>query len=541
MLTLLAILAACGDSGQPATGAEPSATPASAEAPRAPAGSRPAPDPPRPGVTAPDVSRPAGVETTFASGLVARAEFADEALEGFPVVLNLEVRNPTDQLLKSPDFGTRPHLVHFKLVSPSGAVTERFNTPPSFDTGGDWSIPAGSRRSVRLEIPSSAGFAGGTWSVTVLAGEREDIATFPAKTVRLAPPRPVGGTAYYDKLVANASGAVFPWLHRAAEGFDLYLDQLTPGPTGKLLARYHAVHLGAQVEPVLSRGAATSARSRHLYWRSGPAQVTVAKVDGLASVATPAAIDMPWPSVVPLARGISTGRQALAVPLWIPGPKGGPGEVKFLWVDDRGAVSFRGAADLPRAPSVAETSIDAGGNPLLALAHDAGIDIYRLDGSIPAHLPAAGTRAWKADGGWSTVALAFDAHPERGSHAGGQLVLALQLATTTDAATGKPTTISRTVRADIAGNLVDTGAASAWSGPTTVTALLPSGYEPYRYLAVAPDGSTWFGVEGRAPRWVAASGAGELWPGESPETGLLRRVAGERVLADVKLALEPSK
>lgn len=534
VLIALALLTAC--SSPPNPGPTPSA-PAQPE-PAAPAEVTRSAATPVPGVNAPDVTRAAGVEASLSSGLVARAEFPDEALHGFPVVVNLEVRNPTDSPQKCPDFSTRPHLVHFKLTSPTGQVSERFNTPPAFDTGGEWALPPGSRRSVRLEIPSSGGFAAGEWKVTVLAGEPGAVTTFPEKALRLSPARPAGGAAYYDKLIANASGAVFPWVHQAASGFDVYVDHYTPGASGRLLARYHAAHLTAVATPVISRGAPVNARSRHLYWTVGASGLAIAKLEGLGAVARLQSVDMPWPSAVPIARGVTTGRQALAVPLWIPAPRGTGGEVKLLWVDERGATAYKSVADLPLPATRAETAIDAGGNPVLALAHARGIDVYRADGNLPAHLPASGKRAWEADGGWSTAALAFDTHPERGTHPGGLVLIALQLATTTDAVSGGPTTIGRTLRLDLTGAVVDTGAPVPWSGPTEITAVLPDGYGPLRYLARAPDGSAWYGVEGRAPRWVAAKAEGELWPGPTGDTAVLRTIADERVVVDRALALE---
>ncbi|MBM4392591.1 MAG: hypothetical protein FJ090_15830, partial [Deltaproteobacteria bacterium] len=486
---------------------------------------------PIPGVSAPDVSRPAGVEATTATGAVLRAELGEEHLSGFPVVVNLEFRNPTASAVTVPDLSTRRHLVHFKLESPRGSVTERFSTPPDFDTGGSWTIPAGSRRSIRFEIPSSRALEPGRWKLTVLAGEPGAVTTLPEHSFDVVPARPVAGRVVYEPVIATSSGAIFAWLHQGSSGYEVYLDQLSPGAGTSLVARARVSRLEEKAEPQLAQALPAAARSRHVYWWSGDSQLAYARVDGLANAAPARPVDMPWPKVESLARGATTSAGALVVPVWIPAPTGAAGAVKLVQVDERGQVDFRAVADSPARPWRAVTALDASGNVVLALASEAGIDIYRVNGKRPSHLPAAGKRAWAREGEWSTVALAFDTLPESGSFPGGLGLVALQLATTTDVESRQPTTVSRLVSFDLGSNRIATSPPLPWSAPGQVTAILPAGAGPLRYLAAAPDGTTWFGVYGTGASAVGHALAGELWPGATPAEAELRSVDGERSVA----------
>ncbi|MBM4364779.1 MAG: hypothetical protein FJ102_01080 [Deltaproteobacteria bacterium] len=528
LLLLPASVAAC-DAPDPSP-----AAPATPSADVEPAVAAPAPIP---GVSAPDVARPAGVEATTVAGAVLRAELGEEHLSGFPVVVNLELRNPTAAALAVPDLSTRRHLVHFKLESPSGTVTERFSTPPEFDTGGSWTIPAGSRRSIRFEIPSSRALEPGRWKLTVLAGEPGAVTPLPEHSFSVVPARPVAGRVVYEPVIAANSGAIFAWLHQGSSGYEVYLDQLSPGAGTSLVARARVSRLEEKAEPQLARALPAAARSRHVYWWSGASQLAYSRVDGLANAAPARPIDMPWPRVEPLARGATTASGALIVPVWIPGPTGVAGEVKLVQVDERGKVDYRPVADSPARPSRAETALDASGNLVLALASEAGIDIYRVDGKRPSHLPAAGKRAWAREGEWSTVALAFDTLPESGSFPGGLGLVALQLATTTDVEARQPTTVSRLVSFDLGSKPVTATPPLPWSAPGQVTAILPAGAGPLRYLATAPDGTTWFGVYGTGASAIGHGLAGELWPGATPAEGELRSVDGDRAVARRLLSL----
>ena len=112
-------------------------------------------------VPTPQETLQVGVSGTAPSGLTVHVDLRDEYLRGLPIVVEVALSNNTAATVKTPDLAARPHLVHFQLVSPDGKSTERFSTPPQFETGGDWTIAPKATRSVLLEVPSSAGFVVG--------------------------------------------------------------------------------------------------------------------------------------------------------------------------------------------------------------------------------------------------------------------------------------------------------------------------------------------------------------------------------------------
>jgi hypothetical protein len=474
-----------------------------------------------------------GVEAAAPNGLTVHADLRDEYLVGFPLVVELSVRNDTSGALSGPDLLARRHLVHFKLTSPSGATSERFTTPPDFDTAADWTIAPHNARRVLLEVPSSSTFEPGEWQLTVMVGDAATHVDLPSRTIRVLPARPVPGAMEWEPTVARASGALVTWAHRAKAGFDLYLDQYAPGTGDDLSARYHLLHSDAELHPSLALSAASSPRSRHIYWQSGPSEFQVARLEGSRLDGLPRVFGAPWPRVEPIARGLSDATGGFMLPLWVPGPSAPGGSVRVLCADARGGIVFRPVADFPSRPAVATSGIDAGGNLVFALAHEGGLDLYRVAADWPAAFPASGKRAWKQDGTWTSTAAAFDILPDGGAHPGGLYLAVLQARTSTEDLPA----MSRLIRVDLAGKLFDTGAAVARAQPGTSVRLYPAGFESPHVVARTDDGHTSVSKLGGEAVMVGALPEAGLWPGRS--TGWrLRWLEGETVVSERTLTLD---
>lgn len=468
-----------------------------------------------------------GVSGTAPSGLTVHADLRDEYLHGLPILVEVALTNNTAAPVKTPDLAARRHLVHFQLVSPDGKASERFTTPPQFDTGGDWTIAPKATRSVLLEVPSSAAFALGDWKLNVLVGDGAQAVVLPLQKLRIVPPHPVAGDPAWEPTIERNSGALVPWVHQAKAGYDLYLNQYAAADASRLVAHYRLLRSPTPLDPFLSRGPPNSARSRWLYWMNGDDEVRAVRLEGsrLSGVVRP--LGTPWPKVELLARGVSDGTGNLLIPLWIPAPKGTGGSVRVLTMAERGAVTYRIVAELTARPPIAETGVDANGNMVIVLGHDRGLDVYRIDATRAEKLPAEGARAWKAGDGWSNVAAAFDVLPDKGGRAGGLAILAVQRLPGIDPA---PTQL-RTLRVDLAGKLFETGAPFPWSGPATIARLLPDGYAPFHYVSVE-GGVTSFGASDGAPVALGKLPEAEAWPTVTAGGWRLRWLDGERILSE---------
>lgn len=467
---------------------------------------------------------PSGVHATTASGLVVTADVRDEYLAGFPMLVVVTVRNDGATTSTFPDLIARPHLVHFTLEGPKGK-SERHTTPPAFDAPTTWTIPARGERRVVVEVPSSGSFGVGEYGLTIEVVDPAGPITLPSRKLRLSPPRPVAGAVVSEPTIANKVGAMFPWVHQAAQGFDLYLMQYDARAPGRVVAQYALAHLDAASDPFLARSRPGDAFSRHVYWRTGANGVTVGRLDGPMFRAPPRTYTLPYPEVVLLDRGATDSRGGVVIPVWIPSPKGQGGGVRAWCINERGQQTLRTVVDLPERPTVIGTAIDAGSNLLLALGHGEGIDLYRVDALAAGELPAKGVRAWRAEAGWTPAAVAFDVLPDDGTNPGGLALLTLVTSAGPDGSTRYQSGWH-----DLSGKAVRTSPPLPWPFPGRVVSLLPSGAGPFYVLS--SDGSGWwFGAQGGTAAATPAGAPGVLWANE--QNVVLRRIGGNRVAEDV--------
>lgn len=512
----------------PASGSAPGKPGApAAPAPTAPATKPvPAPLPPaKPRVQTEDFG--AGTQGTAPSGAVVRADTRDEYLSGFPILVEVALNNPTAAPIQVPDLSARPHLVHFKLVSPDGKLSERYTTPPPFDTGGDWTLAPRGGRTVLLEIPSSAALDMGDWQLNVMVGDGEKAVVLPTQKFRIVPAKPVAGDPVWEPTIARNSGAVLSWVHAARGGFDVYLDQYAAGDGSRLLARSRLFRATTAIQPVLSISQANAPRSRWLYWLGAPNEVRAARVEGTRISGSVRSLGAPWPKIELLGRGVSDGAGGVMVPVWVPNPKGDSGGVKVLVMGERGEVHFRNVGELPARPPIVSTAIDASGGLVIALAHPKGLDVYRAAPKDDVKLPLKGVRAWKPGDGWTTGAVAFDSLPDKDGRAGGLSILAVQTLPGVD--TTPPQ--ARTLRLDLSGKLWETGTPIPWTAPTTFEQLVPSAYDPFRALTRDAAGVAWFTTAGSEPVSLGKVPAAQVWP-LGADGWRVRWLAGEKVLSE---------
>ena len=376
-------------------------------------------------VTAPSVAqegpeppRPAEVQPSPKAEVSAnlRAEY----LAGEPILVRFEVSNPHAQPIVFPDLAGRPHLVRFHLTGPDGEETVRFNTPPAEDGGRTWTLSPRGRRQVLLQVPSSAVFAPGGWSITVhiLTGSGELV--LPSHDFVLARARPVAGSMSVDALGTARAGHVAVWVHKAKDGYDLFLHHADGRRPERTIGDYHLAHLERRVDPVLTHSRPQERWGRYLYWQLDDRTVEYVQLDGQQLRGERRRLQVPWPGVEVMGRGSTDADGGLHVPLWVPGPRGTAGELRVASVRSPTGPRFRSVARLPRPPTWVETAVDGTGALRLLVSHDGLLDLYTV--TATGELPAIGHRL---DVDLAPLVARFGFLPDREESPGGLAVLGL--------------------------------------------------------------------------------------------------------------------
>jgi len=477
-----------------------------------------------PGTSTAPASAPAG-EVVTKAGAAVTADLRSEYLAGFPVLVEVRVRNGGSAPLSFPNLSARPHLVRFLVDGPKGR-TERFTTPPATDSGKTWTIPPGSTQRVLLEVPSGDAFAPGDYTVTVRIADPAGEVELPTQPFTLRTPSPVAGRPLVEPSIARNSGAMFPWMHQAGKGYELYLASYDPKAPGQVVAQYHLAHVDQKAEPILARSRPGEASARHVYWQSAPNQLTVGQLAVTRFENPPRTYTLPYPSFTLLDRGVSDEQGRLVIPVWVPAPKGTGGNVYAWTITNRGEQVVRDVLRLDAPPAQVTVAADAASHPVIAIAHRTGIDLFRVDPTLPPEIPAYAKRAWKAEGGWAVSRLAFDVLPTSPTHPGGLSLLGVL----TRSAEGVAS--HRAMWFDLNGSTVSDSGPRPWPFSGTIVDLLPAGYGPFYVLVQDAQGWAWGAQGGNAAR-LAKGGPGALW--EAADSIKLRTLGGATVATDLTL------
>jgi hypothetical protein len=524
LLAILALLAPPAVAA-PAAPAPPAASPTVPAGTPAPSRS-PAPTPASTAGTAKAAPSPGAVpvnELKTAGGLTLSVDLHDEYVAGFPLLVTFTVRNDTANPLPFPDLAGRPYLVRFNLQM-FNRKWERYTTPPAVEPSDTWIIAPRGQRRVTLEIPSSAGVDPGDWQLGIDVLDPAGTVTVPPRPVRVAPAKLAGAAYSWESTIQQTYGAMIPWVHKAATGFDLYLLQLDPHSAAHAIGQFYLARLPTSVDPVLSRARPNDAGSRYLYWQTAPNTLGIARLDGTSLRARPRTVSVPYPKVELLGQGATDAKGGVIIPLWVPAPKGTSGAVRALCIDERGTQVLREVATVAARPTTVATTVDAGSNLMLALGHAAGVDLYRVDPTLPAQVGAHGARVMALTDGWAPAALGFDSLPERGDKPGGLALLSIVTQGAGSSATYRATW------SDLSGKSLLQTPPLPWQAPGTVISLLPAGYGPFYVLTRDATGKLWYGAQGAAAKPVDGGTAGTLWP--SVDSVQLRRLVDGHVFED---------
>lgn len=324
------------------------------------------------------------------------ADLRPEYIHGEPILVRFTVANDTTSSLKFADLASRPWLVRFELVDQTGKKTTWYNTPPAEDPGGRWAIQPRAQRMVLLEIPSSARLKRGKYTLKVHIQNGDEKLSLEPHRFTLTGADPVWNDTLFEPDGVERYGHMALWVHKAIEGYDLYLHHADGRNPSKLVADYHLAHLDEPIEPVLTATRAQERHSRYITWQSGPRTIEYLRIENDQVRGEPSRFETPYPKVELFGRPSTDASGGLHVPIWVPSPKGDSGQLMVVSLQGRDGPEYRSIARMPSRPDWTATTVDSGGNMRLLITTQGNIDLYTVvSGS---DLPGAGKRLHKADG-----------------------------------------------------------------------------------------------------------------------------------------------
>ena len=355
----------------------------------------------------------AAAAPTVTAGL--RAEY----IEGHAIVVPVELGNAGAAPIQVPDLSNRPWLVEFGIEDASGRRQRRHTKAPAEDAGRQLTLAPRARRSTLVEVPSSGAFSKGSYTLTVAVDLGGDKVVLDAHALKVVAPDPAFGQPGIH--VRGMSETL--WVHRAAEGADIYLHQLDRKKLTRQRGLWHLGHVPSVVQPRIARAPASAATSRVVVWQTDAKSLALASIQGTAFAGEPRQLTSPWPKVELIGEPLIDGAGRVAVPLWVPSPKGAAGQLRLLSFDARKQPVYRKVASYPARPRVG-SRVDAAGNAHLLVAHGDKVDLYTARADVPPKLdlPLPGARLYAEAEGATLADVRFVQMPRDGDRRGGLMV-----------------------------------------------------------------------------------------------------------------------
>lgn len=352
------------------------------------------------------------------------ATLRPEYLQGDPILVPVRITNAGDQPFQAPDLERRPWLVAFTFDQGNGELERRRTTPPAADPGRTVRLSPRSQRHTLLEVPASGNLGVAEYRLQVTLDPDTVPRVLATDAIRVANPRPVEGDLGVGVSAASREVLATTWLHEASEGFDLYLSSASYGAPGKQGTALWLAHLDKKVRPILSESSSGPAGSRHVVWADGKQGVGWLAVEGSGVESEVHTVETPWPVIELVARPATDQAGILHVPIWVPAPKGGAGELRVLSVGKRGAVSFRRAALFSKRPKSIAATVDDGGAVNLLVTTETSVDLFSLRSLAgSSDLPLPGRRLHDAPAGQELVDARFGLLSASEGHNGGLATL----------------------------------------------------------------------------------------------------------------------
>lgn len=358
------------------------------------------------------------------------ADLRAEYLAGEKLLVQLRAQNDSAQPVTVPDLAVRHDLVRFELQKAGGVVDTRRSLVDD-PTPRTWQIPPRGAREVLLELPSSSTLRPGEYKLAIHVELAEsDQRILPPHTLRMATPDPVEADLSAGALASDRGSDLIPWVHKAQDGFDLYLFRASSGAPMRAQAQDYLARLPGKVDPLLTAARNTEASSRYVVWLHGARTIGFGEIQG-HQLRSAQSVDVPWPAVELAARGATSPEGYLYQPLWIPAPSGSAGELRLLTATGR-STAYQRVARFKERPQHIRTLIDDGGAIHIVTSSAGSIDVYTIRaGTDPAlaakeNLPVGGKRVLTGTPGQPVADLRFGLLKGADTYPGGLAMLVLQ-------------------------------------------------------------------------------------------------------------------
>ena len=369
---------------------------------------------------------PSIIQAEASMGATAKVEVHTEYIQGEPILIPIQLHNPGPGRINVPDLATRPWLVHFQLVLPTGHDQLRKNSAPDEDHGTMVSVAPRGNRHVLLEIPSSRSMKPGDYEVQIDIQLSDEVISLPSHKFSLVSAIPTASDFGVQQHPGSAS-EMLPtlWVHRSPDGHRIFLHQADGKQPQKVHSDQYLHHIDDTISPLLSVTRSRDLGRGHVIWEEGPQTLNILRLDGNRTPALPQRLSLPWPKVELESRGWTTTNGQLHIPIWIPAPQGNSGTIHLIRLNNRGQPSFERLGQFERRPTLSLSILDDAGQPHLLLVHSGNVDRYspRIETTTEQPLPVPGKRLLRSRAGHKIVDLQLVALPDTDERAGAMAIL----------------------------------------------------------------------------------------------------------------------
>jgi hypothetical protein len=370
------------------------------------------------------------LEAQATDGAKARVELRDEYIHDEPMLIPISLVNPGSERIEIPDLATRPWLVEFHLVLPTGNDQVRKNATPDEDPGTRLSVTPRGQRMVLLEVPASSSLKAGEYSMEVWIRLPGETLVLPKVKLSILPAQPLAVDLSPQQHPASQTEPLPSlWLHKGLNGNDLYLHQSNGKYPTRMISDIFLFSSASVIEPTLSASRARETSSGHVVWQDGPRAVQILRLERSSTPGAPTKLELPWPRIQLVARGITSSKGELHLPMWVPAPRGAGGTMQIVRINERGEPVFERLGHFEEQPELSLSMIDDAGRPHLLLVHSGNLDRYspRLENPSGQKLPVPGTRLMRSRVDHTVIDLQVVALPDSSNRTGALALLLTSL------------------------------------------------------------------------------------------------------------------